>query len=310
MDKSSRATVFVFVTLLVVATIGLTMYFVYSRDAVTAVPLLIACVLLTVGLVVGTVRLVAGYHRNERLAAQDQVPNPVLRELSLPQWVTLLLGVTVVAVGTGALTGVRLLAGETIDPPAALPALPAAPATTTSAPVVIVSDLPSPTPSPTPTLSVSADPSVEPTSSLSTTLRSGTTKYLDSEPELAGRSDARAINFSAQRYQRGISFYCATATSTYLQWNVAGFNRFEAVGGIDDNTENAYGAVVEFLFYDQDGRQLLPKAVEASVGRAQVIKIDLAGVVSLRMTCSGRDAKTSKQRSTYAAFGDPIVVKS
>ncbi|WP_327006634.1 NPCBM/NEW2 domain-containing protein [Dactylosporangium sp. NBC_01737] len=166
---------------------------------------------------------------------------------------------------------------------------------------------PSPTPSPSLSFSASADPAAAPTRALRW-------RHARAAPSTstANRNwpaaPTRRRSTSRRSATRGISFWCSTATSSYLQWNVAGSNRFEAVGGIDDNTQNAFGAVVEFLFYDQDGHQLVPKAVEASVGHAQAIKIDLTGVVSFRMTCSGRDAKTSKQPSTYAAFGDPIVV--
>jgi hypothetical protein len=38
------------------------------------------------------------------------------------------------------------------------------------------------------------------------------------------------------------------------------------------------------------------------------VALNLSGVVSLRMTCSGRDAKTNDRKDTYAAFGDPIVI--
>ena len=74
------------------------------------------------------------------------------------------------------------------------------------------------------------------------------------------------------------------------------------------HTTYAYGKVVEFLFYDQDGRRLLAKPVEASVGHPAKVKLDLTNVVSLRMTCSSRDTKTNDQNNTYAVFGDPIVV--
>ncbi|MEV4139350.1 NPCBM/NEW2 domain-containing protein [Dactylosporangium sp. NPDC049742] len=93
-----------------------------------------------------------------------------------------------------------------------------------------------------------------------------------------------------------------------MQWNVTRYTRFEASAGIDDNTTDAFGVVVELLLYYQDGRQLVAMAVAASVGHPQEISLDLTGVVSLRATCSGRNAKTNQQRSTYAALGDARII--
>ena len=115
------------------------------------------------------------------------------------------------------------------------------------------------------------------------------------------------MTFSAARYPRGISFECSAATSTFLQWNVAGSARFDATAGIDDATTNTFGVVVELIFYDQDGHQLVPKPVETSVGHPTKITLDLTGIVSLRMTCAARDSKSNRQSRTYPALGDPTV---
>jgi len=57
------------------------------------------------------------------------------------------------------------------------------------------------------------------------------------------------------------------------------------------------------------GEKLLAKPAEVSVGHAQKISIDLKNVVSLRLTCAGRDTKTGDRRDTRSALGDPIVVQ-
>jgi hypothetical protein len=67
--------------------------------------------------------------------------------------------------------------------------------------------------------------------------------------------------------------------------------------------------VVEFLFYDQDGHQLVPKPMDVSVGHPHKVSLDLNGVVSLRMTCSSRNAKTDEPRSTHSSLGDPVVIQ-
>ena len=261
-------------------------------------------------LVLAAGRTVAGHRKSRRLAEQHQVPpSGLLHVLALRQWLTLLVGITVVSIGTGAVTGVRVLASDDAGP--VTPTLSAAPILAAPPP----SEAESPEESLEPTESVEpvetsdpADETTDPTESVSATPAPGSTKYLDSEDALSGYFDAKAVTFSAARYPRGIMFYCESATSSALQWNVAGTTRFQATAGIDDNTPNAYGKIVEFLFYDQDGRKLVAKPIEVSVGHPKKVALDLTGVVSLRMTCAARDGKTNEQRNTYVAFGDPIVV--
>lgn len=186
------------------------------------------------------------------------------------------------------------------------------------------SALPAPSPTPaTPSLtpmpspgtsssSASDDPSgatgSDPDADGTATPRPGATTHLDEARTLAGYYVSRPVSFSGKRYTRGIAFTCTSATSTYLQWNVAGSVRFTATSGIDDNTPVAFERLTEMIFYDQDGRSLLPKPVEASVGHPQDIVIDLTGVVSLRMTCAARNSRTNQPSSVYAALGDPQIV--
>jgi hypothetical protein len=185
-------------------------------------------------------------------------------------------------------------------------------ATTSPAPSPTPTPTPSPTPPPSPSSGdTSGGPSGDASDeSGSTAPRPGATTYLDSVRTLAGSSDARPVAFSGKRYSRGVVFFCASATSSYVQWNVAGSARFTATSGIDDNTQGAFGKLTEMTFYDQDGRALLPQPVVASVGHPQDITIDLTGVVSLRMTCAGRDSRTNRQDSVTAALGDPLIVRA
>jgi hypothetical protein len=309
-NKSQRAALFVFLSLLGAVGAGLALYGVYSGRTETAVPLLIGCVLAAFVLVLAAARIVIRHRRSRRLAEEHHVPpSGLLHLLDLRQWLTLTVGITVIAITTGALTGVRVLASDTGT--RALDVAPAA-APTTTPPILVEA--------PTPEASPSADESSEPAESadpVETTAEDGSTfdapapgatKYLDSEEVIDGYYTPKAVNLSAVRYPRGISFDCDTATETHLQWNVAGNSRFSATAGIDDNTQNTYGVVAEFIFYDQDGRRLLPKPVEVSVGHPAKVALNLSGVVSLRMTCSGRDAKTNDRKDTAAAFGDPIVI--
>jgi hypothetical protein len=307
---------FVFLSLLAAVITGLVLYAVYAGRSETAVPLLIGCVLAAFVLVIMAARTTIRHRNSRQLAETHNVPpSGLLHLLDLRQWLTLLVGIAVIAIGTGALTGIRILAGDA-QPPAPGAALAVAPTTT---PPLVPSEPPTeeapppsdstePTDSLEPTDTLDPTDTGDPTESASETPAPGSTKYLDSEDVLDGGYNPEAVSLSATRYPRGISFYCSTATDTHLQWNVAGNSRFSGTAGIDDNTQNAFGKVVEFLFYDQDGRRLLAKPIEVSVGHPAKVKLDLTNVVSLRMTCSSRDAKTNDQNNTYAVFGDPIVV--
>jgi hypothetical protein len=245
-NKSQRAALFVFLSLLGAVGAGLALYGVYSGRTQTAVPLLIGCVLAAFVLVLAAARIAIRHRRSRRLAEEHHVPpSGLLHLLDLRQWLTLTVGITVIAITTGALTGVRVLASDTgtqaLDPAPVV-------APTTTPPVLVVEP-------PTPEDSPSADESSEPAESADpaeTTAEDGSTfdapapgatKYLDSEDVIDGSYTPKAVNLSAVRYPRGISFDCDTATDTHLQWNVAGNARFTATAGIDDNTQNTYGVV-------------------------------------------------------------------
>jgi hypothetical protein len=303
MHKSTRAAVFVLVCLLITLVAGLVLYLRYAGLEESAVALLAGCALVAFVFAVLAIRITLTYRRSRRLELRHGVPpNRVLRALELRQWLILTVGISFIAVATGAGTALGVV-GD--DSPAVLPAAPA---------TVPVTTEPTTTP-PTeqePTPSETTDPPAETTTEpgpVDSPDDAPATKYLDSEDPLAGGFNAEAVNFAAQRYPRGIQFWCTSVTSSRLQWNVAGYRNFTAVAGIDDRTADTFGAIVEFIFYDQDGRQLVPKPVEVSVGRARKVSIDLSGVVSLRMTCASRDTKTGDQRSTRSALGDPIIVQ-
>jgi hypothetical protein len=302
---------FVFFSLLAALIAGAVLYFVYGDRNVTAVPLVIACVLVAFVLVLVATRVTIAYNRSRRLAAAGVPPGKLLHLFDLRQWLLLLVGLGVIAITTGAFTGVRVLAnGETPPEPEPTVALP------TPVPTVPVTTAPEPAPEPAET-TASADPaestpesseSADPSAVTDGLPQPGSTTYLDSEEPLEGYYEDKAVAFAATRYPRGITFYCSDATDSAIQWNVAGTDDFHAVAGINDSTGNTFGKVVEFLFYDQDGRKLLPKAVEVSVGHPKEVKFSLDGVTGLRMTCAGRDAKTNQQRSTNASLGDPMAI--
>lgn len=293
---------FVLVCLLLTLIAGFVLYLLFSGPEETAVPLLAGCALVAFTFAVLAARITMSYRRSRRLELEHNVPpSRMLRALELRQWLILTVGIAFLSLATAAATALRVV-NESDDLPTVQPA--------TTIPTIdpTVDATAEPTPEPTET---SSEPS-ETSSELypdETPEDAPATKYLDSEDPLDGNFEAEAISFSAGRYPRGLSFWCSSVTSSRLQWNVAGYRHFTAVAGIDDRTEEAFGAVVEFLFYDEDGRQLVQKPVEVSVGSAHKVSIDLDGVVSLRVTCASRDVKTGEPRSTRSAFGDPVVTR-
>jgi hypothetical protein len=311
-SSGTRTAGFVLVSLLASLVGGAVLYFLYAGPTRPGVILLAGCALTAFLLAVAAIRISIGYRKSQRLERDHGVPpSRLLRMFELRQWLILTLGIAFVALATGAATSLRVVGTTPVAaaPPVDLPV--------TDAPTVPTTE---PTTDPT-AEDPTSDPATEPTDSTEPTDGTDTAdpgvtadddptiKYLDTEESLDGSFDPDAVTFSAQRYPRGISFWCSSATNSRLQWNVAGYHHFTAVAGIDDKTEDAFGAISEFIFYDQDGRQLVPKPVDVSVGHPHKVTLDLTGVVNLRMTCSSRTAKTDEPRDTRSSFGDPVVTQ-
>lgn len=196
------------------------------------------------------------------------------------------------------------------------------------APVVVAAPMPTsqalipPSPSPTPTPEDSPSPSdlaspsetADPTPTDDTETpdpgvsepASETIAYLDSMDPIEGGVYSGAQYLSAKRYPRSVQMNCYRAANYFNEWNVAGRTSFSATLGIADNADNSFGAIAEFLFYDQDGRQL-GKAYAVSVGHPKPVQLNLTSVIRLRITCSGRDSKTNEARAFYAVLGDAYV---
>jgi len=301
MNRSTRAAAFVLVCLLAALIGGLALYLLYAGTRDSAVALLAGCALVAFAFSVLAIRMALGYRRSRRLELEHNVPpSRLLRALELRQWLILTLGIAFLAVATGAGTALRVVNEDGTE---AAPKLVLPTPTTEAVAVEPTTDTESTGPTPDPA-GTTTEPALD-----GTPADTPATKYLDVEQPVEGGYSADSVTFAATRHSRGVQFYCDSHDQSKLTWNVAGYRTFTAVAGIDDQTENAIGATVEFLFYDQDGHKLLAKPAEVSVGHAQKISIDLKNVVSLRLTCAGRDAKTGDRRDTRSALGDPIVVQ-
>ena len=267
-----------------------------SRGSLLALGILatIACFALTVFVVNRTARLPRGPIHPMQRSSSWQV-------LSRSQWLMLTLGVTLIAAMTSVGTGLRIAAATSAPSPAA--ATPTFTPTTAPPPTTAA-----PTPTPVEqTTPASGGPSESASGEAGPSGAPGTVTYLDAYGAVNGYYDSGPITLSGKRYPRSISFRCSRPTYSYIEWNVAGSREFSATLGVADDTSDAFGRVVEMIFYDQDGHQI-GKPTDVSLGHPASITLQLTGVVHLRMACSGRDAKTSDQVEVRAAMGDAKVV--
>jgi hypothetical protein len=274
----------------------------HTRGPVLAFALFTTLALIALSVFV--VRWTAGFPRGPIHELQRSSPWHVL---SRTQWIALTAGATAIAALTVAGTGFRMAVAAGGPEPAAVvaPTRPADPTPTYTPPT------PESTPSPATPSAPSDDPGTSssasdlPTNGPSTL--PGRTTYLDTLEAVNGYFSARPINLSGKRYPRSVNFGCERPTNSFVEWSVAGSKQFAATLGIPDETSNAFGRIVEIIFYDQDGHQLA-KPTDVSVGHPVPITIPLNGVVHLRMACSARDAKDGSVRSVYAALGDALIV--
>jgi hypothetical protein len=268
----------------------------HSRGSMLALAILatLACFGVTV-FVVGRTARFAGVqvHPLQRSSAWQV--------LSRSQWLALTIGVTMVAALTSVGTGLRIAANAgtpSANPTTVVTPSPTPPPTTSTPTPPGPTDTSTGGPSGSGSESQSAGPGAGP---------AGRITYLDSLRPVDGYYDANPINLSGKRYPRSVGFYCSSPTYSYVEWNVAGSQEFRATIGIADNTSDAFGRIVEMIFYDQDGHQL-GKTVDVSVGHPVPVTLPLTGVVHMRVVCSARDAKTSAETRVYGAMGDALIV--
>jgi hypothetical protein len=102
---------------------------------------------------------------------------------------------------------------------------------------------------------------------------------------------------SATAYPDSITFYCDGTVNTNQPdeaFDVAGHSLFRAVVGIPDNAQDATSLNETVTFANQAGAQLT-KPVVVSLGNPAVVRLNIAGVTQLEMTCSGVDPQTQQQ---------------
>ena len=261
MNKHQRATTFVLVTLAAGLLTAVGLYLALADRSGTA--LIAGCVLAAAGLVVMAVRVTARLRAGRKDAQFSGLPpRGAVHALSLSQWMALLVGLTLTATGTAALTGVRMLGDDRVEAAAAAPTTAptvAPPAPTTAAAATTTPAGPSPTPSLSPSVEASAaDPSAAPAP--------GSITYLDSAHTIAGYYQPKAVTFSAPvtRAASRSSAPPPRARSCSGTWPAAPASTPPPASTTPRPTPSASSS--SSIFYDQDGHQLVPKPVETSVG--------------------------------------------
>lgn len=267
-----------------------------------SVPVLAGCMFVLAGLfVLGAWGFKRQLTARRRFEDHQERPSWLWRTVTRRQLVATLGALAVVTTGTGTWAAIDWVnAGSATAS--------AQPVTSTTAPVMPVQPA-VPSPSPTDTSQV-AGGMASTSDSASPAPAPGSTTFLDEVTPVDGSDNSGPVRFASQQYPRSVSMSCYAAKDDYLQWDVAGSSTFSTTVGIADDAQDAFGAVAQFAFYDQDNRALLPHPVDVSVGHPAPIHLNLANVVNLRVTCAGRDSTTSDQRGVTASLGDPVTVAS
>ena len=90
-------------------------------------------------------------------------------------------------------------------------------------------------------------------------------------------------------------------------YDIAGSTVFTAMIGIADDTSDVTGVIATVVFSNEAGQQL-GKPVQVSLGHPRKVRLNISGVTQLGMTCSGRDAQTSRVVYSFdVALGDAGV---
>jgi hypothetical protein len=187
-----------------------------------------------------------------------------------------------------------------------------------TSPTVVPPTTPGPTETSTvePTTSADATPSGTPTDSPSpapTSDADGSQPlaplvYFDALDPAQGSRRTGPVVLAAKQFPRSIENFCYRANSDNVEWNVAGYQKFTATLGVDDNAEGASGRTAEFIFYNQDNRKMT-EPIDVALGRSKQVSINLNGAIRLRVSCAGRDTKTNEVEGFYAALGDALISK-
>ncbi len=113
----------------------------------------------------------------------------------------------------------------------------------------------------------------------------------------------------ANLYPKSIAFDCDGGYGNQPDeaYDVAGSTLFTAVAGIPDNMPDATGAIATITFSNEAGQQV-GKPVQVSLGHPVTVKLNIAGITQLGLTCDGRDARTSQAASGFqVALGNAGV---
>jgi hypothetical protein len=111
---------------------------------------------------------------------------------------------------------------------------------------------------------------------------------------------------AARPYTNSISFNCDGGDGDQPDeaYDVAGSSVFTAVVGIPDNTQDVTDVIATVTFSNESG-QRLGKPVQVSLGHPVKLRLNIANVTQLGLTCNGRDARTDRVAADFhVSLGD------
>jgi hypothetical protein len=100
---------------------------------------------------------------------------------------------------------------------------------------------------------------------------------------------------AAQPYPKSILFPCNGSSGGQPReaYDVAGSGAFTAEAGIADNAQNATNDIATVIFSNESGRQI-GTPIQVSLGHPMKVRLSIAGVTQLGMSCAGRNASTNQ----------------
>jgi hypothetical protein len=115
---------------------------------------------------------------------------------------------------------------------------------------------------------------------------------------------------SAKAYSDSSTFYCYGPQGNGQPdeaFNVAGHSLFKTEVGIPDDAANATSLDETVIFADQAGTQLI-KPIVVSLGHPAAVKLNIAGVDQLEVSCTGTNTQNQQQdNNNVLTLGNAFV---
>jgi hypothetical protein len=117
------------------------------------------------------------------------------------------------------------------------------------------------------------------------------------------------VNFNNKTYENSLSVTCPQG-GTDLAYDVDGASFLNATIGIPDNAQNAAGVTTTVTFFKNGPSTQLAAPINVSVGKPQVIHLDLNGASQLDFTCAAVNNATQNSMQLVFALGSAQLTNS